>query len=207
MSMNANTIVSPDAGQHADGADAASGDDPGPSRRSTQTPSTPDEPLQHTSCALEDATGRLTIDELRWITDHVQRAMDHLACSGEVRARIINDREMSEAHQRHCKVPGTTDVITFDLRENPESPLDTDLLLCLDEADRQAMLRAHPVPRELLLYIIHAILHCLGYDDHDDESYRTMHAREDEILAALGVGTTFHVQPRDDQGAGSDNSR
>ena len=51
--------------------------------------------------------------------------------------------------------------------------------------------RSHPVERELLLYIIHGILHCLGEDDHDDDAYARMHAREDDLLEAIGVGRTF----------------
>ncbi len=200
MTMTHNMTSRPDAANHADAADSSTSDDSGPSRRTTQTHTSPRPTAPPPSCALIDATRRLPPDALAWLADHSQRAMTHLHLLGEIRARIVDDSEMTEAHRRHCAVDGTTDVITFDLREDttPQSnqPFDTDLILCLDEAQRQADLRNHPVERELLLYIVHAILHCLGHNDHDDQSYQIMHAREDEILAALGVGATFAVEPQ-----------
>lgn len=213
MTMTPISIIRHDAGNTGDGAESSTSDDPGPSRRTTQTHTAPTSTAPPPSCALIDATRRLPPDALAWLADHAQRAMIHLAVTGEIRARIVDDAEMTHAHRRHCAVDGTTDVITFDLREDTSplsnQPLDTDLILCLDEAQRQSDLRKHPVERELLLYIIHAILHCLGHDDHDEDSYQRMHAREDEILAALGVGTTFAVDPRtdDDPGARSHKAR
>jgi probable rRNA maturation factor len=117
---------------------------------------------------------------------------------GEVRIRLVRDAEMARAHETHTGVGGTTDVLTFDLREpgliagDPASvPMDTDLLLCVDEAARQAEARGIPILHELLLYTVHGILHCLGHDDHDETEAAAMHAREDEILTAIGLGVVF----------------
>jgi probable rRNA maturation factor len=104
---------------------------------------------------------------------------------------VVDDAAMSEAHQRFSGISGSTDVLTFDLRDVASAPLDTDIMICLDEAQRCGSERNHPAKRELLLYIIHGILHCLGHDDHDHDSYQRMHAREDQILEAIGVGRTF----------------
>lgn len=114
--------------------------------------------------------------------------------SGEVRIRLVRDEEMAALHERHSGITGTTDVLTFDLREDPSdaaSPLDVDLVLCVDEAGRQAASRSIPIEHELTLYAIHGILHVLGHDDHDDDASRTMHAREDQILSAAGLGAVF----------------
>jgi probable rRNA maturation factor len=69
--------------------------------------------------------------------------------------------------------------------------LDVDLLVCADEAGRQAELRGFTVERELLLYIVHGVLHCLGFDDHNETDSARMHAEEDRLLAAAGVGATY----------------
>jgi rRNA maturation RNase YbeY len=106
---------------------------------------------------------------------------------------------MAAAHARFSRVEGTTDVLTFDLTEGASgtrpaagaAPLDADILLCLDEARRQASARGIPVERELLLYFVHATLHCLGEDDTNDDAAAAMHAREDALLCAIGVGVTF----------------
>ena len=49
------------------------------------------------------------------------------------------------------------------------------------------LLVGHRVERELLLYCVHGLLHCLGHDDHDEAGWRAMHAREDEIERTLDV--------------------
>lgn len=113
---------------------------------------------------------------------------------GEVRIRLVRDAEMSLLHERHAGVAGTTDVLTFDLRDSstiPDSPLDADLVLCVDEAARQARARSIQLTHELALYAVHGVLHMLGHDDHDDDAFAAMHEVEDRVLAAAGIGPVF----------------
>lgn len=98
---------------------------------------------------------------------------------------------MAAAHSGFLGVDGTTDVLTFDLTEPGQPDLDVDILVCVDEARRQGAARGHGVERELLLYIVHGVLHCLGHDDHDPSAAARMHAEEDRILEAVGVGPTY----------------
>lgn len=120
--------------------------------------------------------------------------------------RVVDDAQMAEAHERWGGVPGTTDVLTFDLRDGRaahDGEIDADVLVCVDEARRQAEARGLAVVHELLLYVLHAMLHCMGYDDHDDEDFRAMHEREDAVLREIGVGDVFarDARPHADGGA------
>lgn len=130
-----------------------------------------------------------------WLADLASRAMACLPNHGQVRVSIVDDQRMSIAHKKYSGVAGTTDVLTFDLAPSTNSfdtkILDTDLTVCFDEAKRQAAHHDHAVERELLLYIIHGTLHCLGYNDHDEAGFQRMHQREDEILNQIGIGNTF----------------
>jgi probable rRNA maturation factor len=108
---------------------------------------------------------------------------------------VVDDSRMIEFHRRHSGIASTTDVLTFELRQHPSDPIEVDLVICADEASRRAAELNHSIERELLLYCVHGLLHCLGYDDHDEPNWRRMHAREDEILAAIGVGATFERPP------------
>ena len=125
----------------------------------------------------------------QWLRARAADAGQRLGCRGDLRARIVADGEMAEAHQRLLGVGGTTDVITSSLGDGPD--IDADLLLCLDEARRQAVRRAHAPRDELLLYIVHGLLHCLGHDDHEDAAAAAMHAIDDQVLEALGVGRLY----------------
>ena len=140
---------------------------------------------------LVDQTGRVAASDQAWIRERGVAALGLLGATGQVRASVVDDRRRAEAHERYSRVPGTTDVLTFDLRDEPRGPLDTDVLLCLDEADRRASERGHPAREELLLYLVHAMLHCLGFDDHAADDAARMHAEEDRVLSALGVGAVY----------------
>ena len=54
-------------------------------------------------------------------------------------------------------------------------------------AKAQAEERGHPVEAELLLYVIHGVLHLCGYDDTDDESAAEMRVKERHYLQQAGL--------------------
>lgn len=136
-----------------------------------------------------------TLDEpaRHWLEAHAARVAAELSLRGEIRVRLLPDAAMADAHQRYKGVAGPTDVLTFDLSE-PGGLLDVDLLVCPDEASRRAADFGHSVRAEILLYIVHGVLHCLGYDDLGEADAARMHAAEDALLGAIGVGPVF--EPR-----------
>lgn len=174
-------------------------------------PSTKQDPPLGPVVSCQDRTNRLDRASVEWLARQTGAALAHLRTqsgetvpNGEVRIAVVDDTEMTAAHTRFMGIPETTDVLTFDLRDQPpqglpSGPLDTDIMVCIDEARRRADARSKPTPeetrRELLLYALHGVLHCLGHDDHDDHDYQRMHAAEDRILTAIGVGTVFASDP------------
>ncbi len=141
-----------------------------------------------------DACSAFDPSKRAWLIGHTARISEQLDLEGELRVRIVGDSEMAAAHERHLGDPTTTDVLTFDLADGAAArgaPVDADLMVCIDEAGRRARQHGHTLERELLLYVVHGLLHCLGHDDHDEASYQRMHALEDELLEAVGVGATF----------------
>jgi len=105
---------------------------------------------------------------------------------------IVPDDRMRELHKRYKGEDSTTDVLTFPM-QNPGAGIgiEADIVVCADEAARQAKELGHSVERELLLYIVHGLLHCCGFDDHTEADAAKMHAEEDRILEAIGVGATY----------------
>lgn len=181
----------------------------------------PSAPAPTLRVELADSTNRLSDADCRWLLDTMGRAFGEAskreasrtkgsARPGEVRVRIVGDAEMATMHEEYAGVPGTTDVLTFDMSVDEDGsgvpPLDVDLVACLDEAERQAKARGTTAVQELLLYSLHGVLHCLGHDDHEDTAYRDMHAAEDQILTAIGVGAIFHraERPASGKSAGHD---
>ncbi len=68
-----------------------------------------------------------------------------------------------------------------------------EIVVSLETAERESAARGVTTASELLLYVVHGTLHMLGYDDHDSEDARKMHARTLEILAELGYENTIGV--------------
>lgn len=122
---------------------------------------------------------------------------------------IVADEEMADLHEQYTGVAGTTDVLTFDLSDHVEADahgnatesltvIEGDIILCIDEARRQAAQRSHDTGHELLLYVVHGLMHLLGEDDHTEEDFHRMHAREDALLNQMGVGPLFDPDRRPD---------
>jgi probable rRNA maturation factor len=109
---------------------------------------------------------------------------------------LVGDLAMIDLHRRHHHIDQTTDVLTFEL-SGPSEAIDVDLAICVDEAARRAAELGHTVERELLLYALHGLLHCCGFDDHDNAAFAAMHTEEDRILNLIGVGATFRGSPHE----------
>lgn len=144
---------------------------------------------------ITDPHHHLTPTALDWLRIHAARAGDEVAerqgAAGEARVLVVNDDKMRRVHAEHSGIDSTTDVLTFDLAPEDEHVMDVDVFVCSDEAAREAAARCIPIERELLLYTLHAMLHAAGFDDQNESDFARMHAMEDEILDAIGVGATF----------------
>ena len=127
------------------------------------------------------------------------RVVEAMAAAGVTRGtldlRVLDDAAMGAMHRAFQGDPTPTDVLTFDLRDAADAELEGDVALCVDEAARRAAERGHPVRDEILLYAVHGLLHLLGEDDRTPADYARMHAREDDLLTAIGVGPRFAAAP------------
>jgi rRNA maturation RNase YbeY len=104
--------------------------------------------------------------------------------------RLVDDVTACELHRDHFNDPTTTDVMTFpDGDQDPASRCLRlgDLAVCVDVARREASARGRTVADELTLYILHGMLHLLGYDDMDDDSRQIMWDEQRRLLATIGI--------------------
>lgn len=126
-----------------------------------------------------------------WIEEHAIAALIFLRKEdSDVSIAVVDDSAMSELHIKHSGVEGTTDVLTFD-QGSDDKAVRADIAICIDVASRESEERNHSLEEELLLYLVHGILHCCGFDDKDDESHAKIHAEEDRVLEAIGIGSLW----------------
>ena len=96
-----------------------------------------------------------------------------------------SDPVLAEMHAAHLGDPSVTDVMSFDLGGEGEGP-EGELYVSVDRARAVAKDRNVPFERELVLYVVHGVLHLCGYDDHGDEDRERMRAAERGVMDALG---------------------
>jgi probable rRNA maturation factor len=129
--------------------------------------------------------------DYNWLKEQTCNALGFLhRDNSDVSIRIVDDKEMSELHVKHSGVEGTTDVLTFDYGGDEHS-VHADIAVCIDVADTEAKKRGHAIQNELLLYIVHGILHCCGFDDTNEKAHALMHAEEDRVLSSIGIGAVW----------------
>jgi rRNA maturation RNase YbeY len=134
------------------------------------------------------------IDE-RWLQERLAAAVAHVVRPVErITVAIVGDEKMRALNRTHRGVPDTTDVLSFERGEDDDA-IEADIVVCADEAARRATEMEHSIEQELLLYALHGVLHCAGFDDQTNEDFEAMHVEEDRILTAIGVGPTFARDP------------
>jgi len=73
-------------------------------------------------------------------------------------------------------------VLSFDLSDATSTGLSVQLIVCGDLAATEAAARGLRPTHELMLYVIHGLLHVMGYEDKSARGSVRMQARQEELL-------------------------
>ena len=130
---------------------------------------------------------------------------------------IVNDAEIKRLNKQFLNRNTTTDCLSFDLTDEGRRPgklgsskrqgknlsrrlLSAEKIFELvvngEKAVKEANKRGHSYQAELALYIMHGLLHNLGFDDTTEVKAKKMHETEDEILQELGYGMVYNKGTR-----------
>ncbi len=129
---------------------------------------------------------RLLPIDFEAVTALVRFALAVEETSGAVEVAFVDDGTIAELHERFLGISGPTDVITFPHDEAvlPESERTLgEIVVSTDTAARQAPEYGADPLEEAYLYVVHGLLHLLGYDDHEEDEAERMAERQLEILA------------------------
>ena len=63
-----------------------------------------------------------------------------------------------------------------------------DVVICYDQAARQAEEYGTGMTREMLYLFVHSVMHLFGYDHMEPEDKQEMRMREEEVLSLIGIG-------------------
>jgi probable rRNA maturation factor len=106
--------------------------------------------------------------------------------SAQVAVHFVGASEMTLLNETFLGHPGATDVITFDYRKDaPAGCLSGEVFVCVDVAMAQAPEFRTTWQEELARYVIHGVLHLLGYDDKSPAPRKRMKLEEERFLKEL----------------------
>lgn len=138
----------------------------------------------------------VAVDEAR-VQRLVSFALDyvHVSAEAEVGVTFVDEGAMEELHVRWMDEAGPTDVLSFpmdelrpgsDDRPTPPGQLG-DIVVCPQVAELQAEKARHSTMEEILLLIVHGLLHLLGFDHAEPDEERQMFGLQNEILIAFAL--------------------
>ncbi len=127
--------------------------------------------------------------------------------TAEISVAIVDDARIHEINREFLQHDYPTDVISFDLAEprQPAAPSRTarnappgvrrsaglaisgEVVVSAETALRLAEQFGWTAQDEIVLYLVHGLLHLCGYDDLTEKERLVMRRRETEVLALLGL--------------------
>ena len=115
-------------------------------------------------------------------------ADDHEVGRAEISVAIVDDPTIRQLNQQYLQHDYETDVISFVLDWNETSgALLGQLIVSTDTAATLAQDVGSTMQEELLLYVIHGMLHLVGYDDKQPAAAIEMRAAEKEYLSRFNI--------------------
>jgi|YelNatPaOPRAMG01_1025707.scaffolds.fasta_scaffold02666_8 probable rRNA maturation factor len=160
--------------------------------------------------------------DLRWLRRLTKHVLTHLlgVQQAELGVHLVTTDTIAQLNQRFLSHAGPTDVISFDYTRSaggaaprqqrdrarrPKAPpalqvetLWGDIVICVEQAVLQARRFKTCWPTELARYLVHGLLHLMGYDDSTPTARRQMKQQEDRLLrqAAQRIPLQRLVRPK-----------
>lgn len=140
--------------------------------------------------------------------DHPSRSVDETAVKRLIRhvlsaeeASLIHlsvvltgHRTVRDLNQTYLDHDYNTDVLSFSLRDevDEEAPavVEGEVYVDLDTAAERHAEFETSFEHEVHRYVVHGLLHLLGYDDTTSSARRTMHELEDQYLEATSSASS-----------------
>lgn len=121
----------------------------------------------------------------------LQKVIDKklLKRDGQIDLVLVSDKKIHGMNKEYRKKDKPTDVISFAYLEVTEFEKEDgdvivgDIFISLDTAKRQAKEKGHDLKKEMAILFVHGLLHCLGFDHHNDKEEAEMEGWAKKILA------------------------
>jgi len=124
------------------------------------------------------------------IKSQIKKVLQHENVKdAELSLVFASDRKIKSLNKKFLSRNHPTDVLAFDLTHKSQlgscSTLSGEIIISIDTAKRNAKKYNNSFGNEIKLYMIHGILHLLGYDDTTKSKRELMRKKEKELLEIL----------------------
>ncbi len=132
--------------------------------------------------------------------EYMNRALDEALAKegvygdrGQVSLTIVSLEEIQQLNREYRQVNRVTDVLSFPQYVSPdEIPADSmyllgDVVICMEQAVKQAEEYGHSIQRELVYLFVHSIFHLFGYDHMEEEEKQAMREAEEAVMKQIGL--------------------
>jgi len=122
---------------------------------------------------------RLNSNEIKLLVRYVLRN-EKISDDDGINLMFVRNKVIRKYNKKFLDRDNPTDVISFDGNINEGSV--GDIVISVDMAAEYAAENNIEVNDELARYIIHGVLHCLGYEDITVKQKRKMFKRQEDLL-------------------------
>lgn len=132
--------------------------------------------------------------------EYMNRALDEALAKegvygdrGQVSLTIVSPEEIQQLNREYRQVNRVTDVLSFPQYVSPdEIPADSmyllgDVVICMEQAVKQAEEYGHSIQRELVYLFVHSIFHLFGYDHMEEEEKQAMREAEEAVMKQIDL--------------------
>lgn len=107
----------------------------------------------------------------------------------EVGVHFVETQEICDLHRQYFNDPSPTDCISFPIDGISDNVIGYrvlgDVFVCPQVAKEYAAANCGDTYQELTLYVVHGLLHLMGYDDIEDKDRLLMRKGEDRHMKNL----------------------
>ena len=125
------------------------------------------------------------VDLDRWRSLVERSLVTERVDEGELSVTFVDIEEITGLNREHMGVDGPTDVLSFQIDDEPTPGVPRllgDIVLSPDVAAQQFTEHAGTYDDEIALLLVHGVLHVLGHDHADADEAEVMRSRELALL-------------------------
>lgn len=129
---------------------------------------------------IKDLAAFVFLNEWYGMNPVLKSGRDHR--TGTLSLVFLKDTDMKEIHTRSHGDSSSTDVISYGYFDTIDmlygDGILAEIFICIDYAQKMKKEWKHTLSQEVMLYVVHGILHLFGYDDIKARDIKKMRMRE-----------------------------